>query len=190
MKPRTEMSFARIGAKLSGYTPTYAAKLLRAGGLHPGSDRKEMEAFFKSYLDRRDRSHANAKSFLEIDGDRRSFASWCRQTGLRLETVRHRVTALRRRHPEMSLEEARVFVLRGILRGDVDFPGRGGGMGRRITRTETYEINGERRTLHDWASIARVPHADIRNAMRRAELRGSDPVEAIRRHLRRAGIAA
>lgn len=190
MGSKAQTSFARIGAKLSGYTPSYAAKLLRAGGLHLGSSREEMEAFFKSYLDKRDRSHANAKELFEIDGDCRSFASWCRKIGLRHETVRHRVRSLMQRDPSLTTGSARLSVLTGIVRGDMDFPTRGGGDGRRITRRETYEINGEHRTLHDWASIARVPHADIRNAIRRIKLRGGDPTEAIRRRLRRAGIAA
>lgn len=184
------MSFARLAAKISGYTPTYASKLLRAGGLAPGCSREEMYAFFKSHAERRDRNHGCVRGMIEIDGERRSFASWCRKVGKRYETVKHRVSALMKRDPSMDRDRARVFVLRGIIRGDVDFPTRGGGTGRRITRTETYEINGSRRTVHDWAKIAGALPSDVQTKMRRARERGKDPVEAIRRCLRRAGIAA
>ena len=190
MPTQTGLSFPRLAAKISGYTPSYAVKLLRAAGLTAGCSRENMHAFFKNHAERRDRNHGCARGMIEIDGESRSFASWCRKVGMRYETVRHRVVSLMKRDPSMDRYRARVFVLRGILRGDVDFPTRGGGTGRRITRTETYEINGSRRTVHDWAKIAGVLPSDVHTKMRRANQRGKDPVDVIRRCLRRAGIAA
>jgi len=185
------LTFREQVARISGYEKKYAMSLLRAAGLGPSSSVSEIRAFFRERFREKDRAYRGSHGLIEINGETRSFASWCRVSGIRYETVRHRVLSYMRRSPGISRDEARAIVMRGIVNGDMDFPQRGGVRPSKATTSmKEFEIDGVRRTVAEWARIARVPKADMRLAVWRSCKRGSDPTESIRRYLRRAGIAA
>jgi hypothetical protein len=185
------LTFREQVARISGYEKKYAMSLLRAAGLGPSSSKSEIRAFFRERFREKDRAYRGSHGLIEINGETRSFASWCRVAGIRQETAIKRVLSHMRRTPGISRDEARSIVMKGIVNGDMDFPQRGGVRPSKATASsKEFEIDGVRRTVAEWARIARVPKADMRLAVWRSCKRGSDPTESIRRYLRRAGIAA